>query len=239
MKSRFPSLVVGLSLVFFASFGSLANAQRASGTKGSASKGSAAKGSAAKGSATKASIPKQETPPAGLEDVYNFYQENFGFVPNLAKVMANSPALARSYVDLQKNLKEIGTLSQTEINIVQMTIAVENKCTYCTAGHTMAGKMFFKTPEEHMLAVRGRQSLSDPKLQALRNFAIAVYQGHGHPQQKYVDAFYQAGYTHAQSLDVVACIAAKVMSNYTNALGGTELDEPLKPLAVGLNFSQR
>jgi len=227
--NRCHGWIVVLSLVSFASLGSLANAQEASATKGSASKGSG----------TKSDFPRQTTPPAGLEDIYSFYEETYGFLPNLIKVMANSPALVRSYAAVQKNLQELGTLSQAEINLVQMSIAVENKCTYCTAGHTLGGKMFFKTPEEQMLAIRSRQNLSDPKLQALRNFAIAVYQGHGHPQQNYVDEFYQAGYTHAQSLDVVACIAAKVMSNYSNALGGTELDEPLKPLAVGLNFDRR
>lgn len=177
-----------------------------------------------------------ETPPAGLEGVYTFYAENFGFVPNLVKVMSHSPALMQSYTDLQKNLKAYATLNAAEINVVQMAIAVENKCRYCTAGHTMAGKVFFKTPAEQMQAVRDQEILADPKMQALRNFAVAVYKGQGHPKQKYVDAFYEAGYTQAQSLDVVACIAAKVMTNYANALGGTPLDEPLKPLAVGLKY---
>ncbi|NOY42059.1 MAG: carboxymuconolactone decarboxylase family protein [Planctomycetes bacterium] len=224
MTSRIFILTTGIALVFFTSFSSQTSAKD---------------GSAKKGSGTRTGYSVQATPPAGLEEVYSFYKETFGFVPNLTKVMANSPALTLSYVALQKNLKEHATLNQAEINIVQLAIAVENKCTYCTAGHTMAGKMFFKTPDEHMQAVRGRKSLSDAKLQALRNFAVSVYQGQGHPTKKYVDEFYKAGYTNAQALDVVACIAAKVMTNYANALGGTELDEPLKPLAVGLNFDNR
>lgn len=230
-RNGIQSWIVLLSLIFFASHGAVATAQQ-----GSAMKGSGMKGSAMKGSGMMAGYPRNESPPAGLEGVYSSYQEVFHFVPNVVKIMASSPALTQSYVNLQKNLKEHGSLSQAEINIVQLAISVENKCAYCVAGHTMAGKMFFKTPEVHMTAVRNRQNLSDPKLQALRNFAIAVYQGHGYPEQKYVDEFYQAGYTHAQSLDVVACIAAKVMTNFTNNLAGTEIDEPFKPLAVGLNF---
>ncbi|NQY31307.1 MAG: hypothetical protein HRT69_17805 [Flavobacteriaceae bacterium] len=52
----------------------------------------------------------------------------FGFVPNLGKLLANAPATLASYVDAQKYLSSIGTLSSEENNIVQMTIAIENQC---------------------------------------------------------------------------------------------------------------
>ena len=178
-----------------------------------------------------------ETPPTGLEHVYDFMETNFGFVPNLTKVMAGSPALLESYLGAQNHLKSKANLGQAEINVVQMAIAVENKCEYCTAGHTMAGQAFFKTPMEHMKAVRMRQAMSDPKLNALRNFAIRVYGQRGEVSAEDLDKFLEAGYTRDQALDVVACVAAKVMSNYTNSLAKTPLDAPLAPLAEGLPFA--
>lgn len=175
--------------------------------------------------------------PQGLDDIYEFYGTNYGFVPNLAKVMSGSPALMRSYLDTQNNLKDSGKLSPAEINVVQMAIAVENKCEYCTAGHTMAGKSFFKTPMEHMESVRMRRALKEPKLNALRNFAILVYAKKGEVTPAEFSGFLAAGYTRAQALDVVACVAAKVMSNYTNSLAKTPIDPPLQPLAKGLPFA--
>ena len=177
--------------------------------------------------------------PAGSDDIYEFYETNFGFVPNLAKVMASSPSLLRSYVDVQNNLKASGNLNQAEINVVQMAIAVENKCEYCTAGHTMAGKMFFKTPMDVMQQVRMRQAMSEPKLNALRNFAILVYSKRGEVSPTDFQQFLDAGYSRAQALDVVACVAAKVMSNYTNSLAKTPIDAPLLPLAEGLPFAAK
>lgn len=177
------------------------------------------------------------TPPAGVEDVYEYGVANFGFVPNLQKVMAGSPALLRSYVDTQKRIKESARLSPAEVNVVQMAIAVENECEYCTAGHTMAGKEFFKTPAEHMEAVRTRAGMSDPKLNALRAFAIQTYASRGEVSPTDLKAFLDAGYTREHALDVVACIGAKVMSNYTNSLAKTPLDAPLVPLAEGLPFA--
>lgn len=180
-----------------------------------------------------------ETAPETVTDIYEFYTANFGFVPNLAKVMAGSPALMRSYTDTQKNLKQYAHLSQAEINVVQLSLAVENKCKYCTAGHTMAGQSFFKTPMQHMQEIREREILSDPKLNVLRNFALHVYHGRGSVSDTEIKKFYSAGYSREQAMDVVACIAAKVMSNYTNALAKTELDKPMQPFAQGLSFNHQ
>ena len=195
--------------------------------------------SIAQDNATVTGFEKHATPPQGVEPVYEFYKQNFGFVPNLAQVMAGSPALLKSYVDTQNNLKNHGKLSQSEINVVQMSIAVENKCEYCTAGHTMAGQAFFKTPMDVMQGVRSRKVLDNPKLNALRNFAIVVYGKRGEVNSEELDKFLKAGYTRDQALDVVTCVAAKVMSNYTNSLAKTPIDEPLEPLAQGLNFAAK
>ncbi len=187
---------------------------------------------------TSTGFPINEAPPAGSEAVFEYVTTNFGFVPNLTRVMSTSPALANSYIQTQDNLKQYAQLSQAEINIVQMAIAVENKCEYCTAGHTMVGQSFFKTPMEHMQSVRMRQALNDPKLNTLRNFAITVYMKRGEAPQQELDKFLAAGYTRAQALDVVACVAAKVMSNYTNSLAKTPIDDQIKPLAAGLPFAE-
>ena len=191
------------------------------------------------GAKTATGFVKHENPPKETETIYNFYKETFGFVPNLAQVMSGSPALMKSYYQTQNNLRDHGKLSQAEINVVQMAIAVENKCSYCVAGHTMAGQVFFKTPMDVMQGVRSRQALNTPKLNALRNFAIQVYAERGQVAQQDLQTFLTAGYTRDQALDVVTCVAAKVMSNYTNALAKTELDEPLKPLATGLDFARK
>lgn len=178
------------------------------------------------------------TAPEEVSDVYQTYEKGFGMVPNMAKVMAGSPALARSYFDVQQNIKKYSSLSPAEINIVQLALAVENRCEYCTAGHTMAGKMVFKTPMEQMQCVRKNQPLEDAKLETLRQFALRVYEKRGEVGKEELRKFLEAGYTREQALDVVACIAAKVLSNYTNALAETPLDEPLQGLAEGLHFSE-
>ena len=172
-----------------------------------------------------------ETAPEASKAALKGYEEKFGFVPNLAGVMSGSPALLTSYLGLQENLEKMGTLSSAEVNVIQLTIAVENECSYCTAGHTMAGKMFFQTPDEVMDGIKKREALKDPKLKALSEFTLAVYEKRGQVTDAELMSFLDAGYSRAQALEVVAGISAKVMTNFTNHIVGTPLDEAMKPFA--------
>ena len=183
-------------------------------------------------------IHTQETAPAQTKEVMDWYQQNFGFVPNLAGVMAESPALLRTYWQSQNNLTELGALTAPENNIVQMAIAVENECQYCVAGHTMAGKVFFGSSEEELNALRNESSLPEAKFDALRAFAVDVYNSKGRVTDEQLAAFYDAGYNRQQALDVVANVAAKVMTNYTNQIALTPTDSAIAPFAEGLPYNE-
>ena len=183
-------------------------------------------------------IHTRASAPTSTQAILDYFQKTFKFVPNLAAVMAESPALLNSYHGLQQNLQKIGSLSPPEDNIVQMSIAMENECQYCVAGHTMAGKVFFKSPDKQIEALRAKAKLPEAKLNALRDFALQVYNSKGRVSDKQLKTFFAAGYTKKQALDVVANVAAKVMSNFTNQMARTPLDEPLKPLAKGLPFAE-
>ena len=171
--------------------------------------------------------------PEATRAILEGYAADFGFVPNTAAVMGESPALVKSYAATQQNLREHSSLSSLEINLVQLTASVGNECSYCTAAHTMVGASMFKTPQEVLDAVRAGTPIPDPKLSALRDFAIAVQETHGKVSDEQLKAFYDAGYDRAQALDVVACLAVKTMSNFTNRLANTPLDEPLQSFAPG------
>ncbi len=184
------------------------------------------------------SIHSIDSAPEPTKEVLQWYVENFQFVPHLAGVMADAPALSRSYWQLQQNLTSMGSLTPPENNIVQLAVAVENECQYCVAGHTLAGKMYFQSSEEQLQALRMNAKLSEPKFNALRDFALQVMDSRGRVTAAQLKSFMDAGYTRQQSLDVVANVAAKVMSNYTNQIAETPIDDPMKPLAEGLPFKE-
>ena len=177
--------------------------------------------------------------PDASRPALDWYQENFGVVPNLAGVLAESPALLLSYWQLQNNLLENSTLNPQQINIVQTTVAHANECQYCVSGHTAFGKMeIFNNTDEQLNAVREDKDFEDKQLNALREFTLRVLDNKGRMAMSQLLAFLDAGYTRAQALDVVACIAAKVMSNYANQIALTPIDEAFAPLAEGLPYRE-
>ncbi len=172
--------------------------------------------------------------PDSVREVFDWYEENFGFVPNLSKVLSASPAALRSYWLTQLALSKHGLMTPAEHNIIQMSIAVENRCKYCTSGHQMAGAQFFGSEEENLMAIRNEGTIPSSKFDALRSFTLEVYRNKGRISDQVLESFLAEGYTKAQAVEVITNIGVKVISNLTNQLTMTAIDEPFAPLSEGL-----
>ena len=184
-------------------------------------------------------IHTAETAPNGSKAAINWYAENFGIVPNLAGILAESPALLNAYWETQKNLLGSAVLTPQEINIVQTSVAHANACQYCVAGHTAFGKMeAFSNTDEQLVAVREDKTFEDPKMEALREFTLLVLRNQGRISTSQLQDFIDAGFSRQAALDVVACVAAKVMSNYANQIALTPVDEAFEPLAADLPYHE-
>lgn len=180
-----------------------------------------------------------DTAPAPSKTAINWYQSNFGLVPNLAGIMAEAPALLLSYWNTQTNVAEFGTLTRQEMNIVQTAVAHTNRCQYCVAGHTAFGKTeYFGNTDEQLSAVRGDEEFEDPKLNVLRDFTLQVLETKGRITSAGLVSFLNAGYTRAQALEIVAHIAAKVMSNFANQIALTPVDGAFASFASSLPYHE-
>lgn len=145
-----------------------------------------------------------------------------GFVPNLHAVMAESPAMLVGYMTLARIFDKTN-LSETERQIILLTNNRLNGCEYCMAVHTSISQMK-RVPDDVITALRDGTSIADLKLEALRQFAIAVNESRGWVEQRDLDAFFAVGYTKQTVLDVILGTSLKVMSNYTNHIAQTPLD---------------
>jgi len=146
----------------------------------------------------------------------------FGFVPNLLGYMAESPFLLDGYLHFFNQLEHT-ELTPLERQVVMMTLNRFHECRYCMAGHTQMSEMQ-GLDMQVINAIRDDEPLKDPKLAALRAFTLKMAEQRGVVSQTLVDAFFNAGYSQQNALEVIAAIAMKVMSNYTNHLVGTEID---------------
>jgi alkylhydroperoxidase family enzyme len=114
-----------------------------------------------------------------------------------------------------------------KVNIVYLVIIYENECTYCMAGHTNLSRMA-KVEPEAISAVREGRPITDPKLEAQRQFAAKVTRQRGVVSQPEVAAFKAAGYDNQAVLDVLVLAATKLAFNYTNHLAETPNDSFMK-----------
>lgn len=151
----------------------------------------------------------------------------YSFLPNLLGNMAASPALLEGYTTLA-GIFDKTDLSEAERQIILMTNNRLNGCTYCMAAHTTISQMA-KVPQDVIDALRGNTPIADPKLEALRTFAAIVNETRGWPEDAEIEAFLAAGYTRQAVLEVILGTSLKVMSNYTNHIAQTRLDDAFVP----------
>lgn len=150
-------------------------------------------------------------------------KQAYGFVPNLFAGMSESPALLEAYLSLSQIFNKTA-LSETERQIIMMTANRLNECTYCMAAHSVISQMG-GVMQEVITSLREGSKIADPKLEALRVFTIKVAESRGWPTDADIESLIEAGYTRQTVLEVVLGLGLKLLSNYTNHIVQTPLDE--------------
>jgi alkylhydroperoxidase family enzyme len=156
--------------------------------------------------------------------------KSFGFLPNLHGVLAEAPLAYKAYNDLFGSFSSESTFTPLERQVIFQTSNYENNCHYCVPGHSMIMTMS-KMPENIIESLRNGTPLADSKLETLRTFTKLVLNKKGHLENKEIDAFLNSGYSHRQALEVLVGLASKLISNFTNALARTPIDEQVKSFA--------
>lgn len=166
--------------------------------------------------------------PEGAGETLQMVKGSYGFIPNLHAIMAESPALVKAYATISK-LFDLTAFSDTERQIVLLTVSHENECDYCMAAHSAVAQMK-KVPAPIIDALREGRPLPDVKLEALRQLVLTIVRARGHATEQDIGSFLAAGYTRAHIFDVIVGVGMKTMSNYTNHIADTPLDEAFQPL---------
>ena len=152
--------------------------------------------------------------------------KGFGMIPNLHGVMAAAPGLLEGYQKLHQLAGET-SFSKEELTVVWQTINVEHACHYCVPAHTAIAHSM-KIEPAITEALRNETPLPTEKLEALRNFTLDLARSRGTVTNEATYQFLKAGFDQQNILEIVLILAQKVMSNYTNHLAETPIDEPFQ-----------
>jgi uncharacterized peroxidase-related enzyme len=167
-----------------------------------------------------------ETAEASAAKMLDDINRAYGFIPNLYGIFAESPAALRAYMSLGKIFDE-SSFSATERQLIILAASRINECKYCIAAHTVVAGMQ-KVPANVVEAVREDRPIRDERLEALRTFTTSVVEKRGWATDDEVSAFLAAGFSRAQVLEVIVGVSFKTLSNYTNHIADTPLDEAFK-----------
>ncbi len=152
-----------------------------------------------------------------------------GFVPNMMRTMAVSPAVLEGYLGLSGALAG-GGLSPKVREQIALAVGEANGCQYCVSAHTAIGKRLGVAEAE--LAASRDGAPSDPKVEAALAFARALVERRGDVSDADVARVREAGWSDPEVAEIVAHVALNVFTNYFNITAGTEIDFPRIPLGA-------
>ena len=166
---------------------------------------------------------KSESP--RIRGVLEQAQKQVGFIPNMYARMVNSPGLLETYLTGYDRFRKESGFTPAEQEVVFLTISRENGCHYCVAAHSFLADNKSGVPTVVTDAIRDGRRVPDAKLRALSEFTRALLGTRGRPDRADVDAFLAAGYTERQILEIILAVAVKTLSNWSNHVFDTPVDE--------------
>jgi uncharacterized peroxidase-related enzyme len=157
------------------------------------------------------------------KDLLTAVKGALGIVPNMTKVMANSPAVLEGYLGLSGALGK-GLLDAKTREQLALVVSQENKCDYCLSAHTAIGKMVGLTPEQIGEARNGHGN--DARTTAALTFSRRVLETRGQISDADLAAVREAGFSDGEVAEIIAHVALNVLTNYFNNAAQVDIDFP-------------
>ena len=152
-------------------------------------------------------------------------RKNAGSIPNMAKAMANSPALLKGWMGLSGALAG-GVLPATVRERLALATAEYNRCSYCLSAHTFLAKNVAKLDGDEIERARRAES-ADPHVAALLALSDAIARGRGTISETDIKTARAAGVTDAEIAEVIGNLALNILTNYFNITADTDNEFPL------------
>jgi len=153
-----------------------------------------------------------DSAPSQSQPVLRQLEQTFGFLPNIAGAMAESPVLIGAFIDLFQKV-HAGTFTEAQIQTLLLTNAVTNACSWAVAFHTALALRQGLTSAD-VDAIRDGRAPADRQHAALSTLTRAAIERRGDLDAQDVSAFVDAGFRRDQVLEVVAVAAASTITNY-------------------------
>ena len=123
------------------------------------------------------SIPELKDLPEDIRQIILEVQEKSGFVPNVFLLLARRPAEFRAFFAYHDALmiKETGSLTKADREMIVTTTSAKNDCLYCVVAHGAILRIYAKDPYvADQVATNYLKADITPRQQAMLHFAVKV-----------------------------------------------------------------
>ena len=164
------------------------------------------------------------TAPEASKPALHNLQAAFGFIPNIAGVMAGSPFLIDCLAALFQKVHG-GSFNEAQIQVLLLTNAVTNGAEWPVAFHTYLA-LQQGIPAADIETIRLGRLPANPETAALSRLTRTFIETRGRIAQTDIDPFIAAGFGPQHVLEVIAVAAASTITNYTANLTHPPLEAP-------------
>jgi len=161
----------------------------------------------------------ETTAPAAAREPLARSKRAFGAVPEPLARYASSPLMLGTALS-GLDAFEKSTLLPLEREVLAMTMGRVNGCKFCLSLHRRLLQAQ-KAPAELVDALETGRPLAEPRLEALRQFVLALLNDRGDVSRQVWAAFRQAGYSHEQALEVLTGVSVYTLTTLANRLTET------------------
>jgi uncharacterized peroxidase-related enzyme len=157
------------------------------------------------------------------KDLVDAVKAKLGLVPNMTKVMANSPEVLEAYLGFNGALAG-GHLDPKIREQLALVTAQQNHCDYCLSAHTAIGKMVGLKPEQILESRKGTGN--SEKATVALTFAKRVLDSKGQIGESDLAAARAACFSDGEIAEIIAHVALNVFTNYFNVATEVDIDFP-------------
>ena len=150
-------------------------------------------------------------------------QEKAGFIPNVFLAFARRPAEWRAFFAYHDALmlREQGSLTKGDREMIVTAISAANKCLYCVVAHGALLRIYEKKPlAADQVAVNYRKADITPRQLAMLDFAMTVCLDSGDIDEDDFAALAEHGFTDEDIWDIAAITAFFGLSNRMASFAG-------------------
>ena len=163
-------------------------------------------------------------------------QQAFGMIPNVAKVMANSPAVLESFLAFSTAMGAVKIGGKLH-NQVKLATSETNSCDYCTSILSAVAPAAGLSAADILTGRTGNST--DHRTMAALACAHDVLESRVKVSNQQLAAVLDAGLGDAEIVEIVASVVLGCFTNFLNNLAQTELDVPRVAPVGGFSSSNR